>query len=390
VRDTAGKSKDAIRRDNLSALLREAHLAGTVSRAALGETLGLSKTTIAELVSELETAGLVVRAGNEQKAAAGRPSQLVSPSKQPLVLVVNPEIDGINIAMVDFGAELSKVEFFEFDASYSLQTLIALVQNYLQEHRGFWQTRLRGVVVALPGAIDRINGKLIDAPSLGWRDLDVADELSRSLGLRVWATNNARAATVSEHLFGAAKGLQNAICLFSGVGGVGGGLIVNGRILEGSNGIAGEIGKMNLFAEGNRASQTFGSMMRREEIVLALGKNRLSDEALDVEILNTKEIAVNKVIDGQVAILSAAIETLRDLFDPDAVLLGGYLGSLVKSRMSQLMNDLNHESLKVRDQGFLIPRAAELKPMVLIGAAEAAWQELFTDPMRYKRKAKNA
>jgi predicted NBD/HSP70 family sugar kinase len=386
--NTLGKGKDAIRRENLSALLRKVHTEGTVSRAALGETLGLSKTTIAELVAELEVAGLVLRVGTEQSGSAGRPSQLVAASNEPLVLVVNPEIDGQTLAFVNFAAEISELEFTEFDMAYSLETTVSLIKRFLDAHADIWRGRLQGVVVAVPGAVDRISGKLIDAPSLGWRDLDIATQINAALGLDVWVTNNARSATVSEHLFGAAKGLKNAICLFSGVGGIGGGFVVNGLVLEGSNGIAGEIGKMNLRTENIRKPKTFGELMRREDIVAALGKSRLSDEALDSLMEQSNEFEVNTVIDAQVALLLAAVETLRDLFDPEAVILGGYLGSLVKSRKTQMLKDLNHNSLKVRGADFLIPRAAELKPMVLIGAAETAWQGILSDPTN--RKAKNA
>lgn len=385
---TVTASKDAIRRQNLSALLRQVHANGTISRAVLGQALGLSKTTIAELVSELEAAGLVNRVGNEQKAAAGRPSQLVAASSEPLVLVVNPEVDGITLAFVNFAAEIIETEFVEFDNAYSLETTATLVKEFLAKHSNIPKHRIYGSVFAIPGAIDKTTNKLIDAPSLGWSDLDVVNQLTRTLKIKVWITNNARAATVSEHLFGAAKGLQNAICLFSGVGGIGGGFIVNGRVLEGSNGIAGEIGKMNLISGGARGAQTFGDLMRRDEIVAALGKKRVSDSELESLISNSTQLAVNKAVDGQVSLLLSALKTLRDLFDPEAVILGGFLGSLVKSRKTQLLKSMNHDSLKGKGDEFLIPRAAELKPMVLIGAAETAWEQIFTDPVNQYRKAK--
>jgi predicted NBD/HSP70 family sugar kinase len=126
--------------------------------------------------------------------------------------------------------------------------------------------------------------------------------------------------------------------------------------------------------------------MHREEIVTALGKTRLSDEALDRLLLQTNDASVHKVIDAQVSVLLSAIETLRDLFDPEAILLGGYLGSLVTSRKSQIANTLNSTSLKHRDENFLVPRATELKPMVLIGAAEIAWEEILNNPLGYNQK----
>jgi len=384
--DSVATGKDAIRQKNLSALLREVHLERTVSRAALGETLGLSKTTIAELVSELVGTGLIVRVGNEQSGAAGRPSQLVAASPDPLVLVVNPEIDGLTIALVNFFAEIVDVQYVELESAYSVETTIALVWEYLLKSQSLHARRPHGVVLALPGAIDFNSQKLINAPSIGWRDIDVASEFEKALSLRVWAINNARAATISEHSFGAAKGLANVICLFSGVGGIGGGIVVNNQVLEGSNGLAGEVGKMRLNADGPQKHLSFGELMHREEIVGALGKSRLTDEALDELLSNTKDAGVHKVIDAQVSVLLSAIETLRDLFDPEAILLGGYLGSLVASRKSQIVNTLNSTSLKYRDEDFLVPRATELKPMVLIGAAEIAWEEILADPLSYEKK----
>ena len=156
---TVTASKDAIRRQNLSALLRQVHATGTISRAVLGQTLGLSKTTIAELVSELEAAGLVDRVGNEQKAGAGRPSQLVAASSEPLVLVVNPEVDGITLAFVNFAAEIIETEFIEFDHGYSLETAATLVKEFLAKHSNIQKHRLYGSVFAIPGAIDKTTNK---------------------------------------------------------------------------------------------------------------------------------------------------------------------------------------------------------------------------------------
>jgi len=384
--DPASTGKDAIRRRNLSALLRQVHIEGTVSRAALGEVLGLSKTTIAELVAELVDIGLVVRVGNEQSGSAGRPSQVVGASPHPLVLVVNPEIDGLTVALVSFSTEIVDMHYVELDSAYSVETTAALVADYLQATRKLHSDRLQGVVLALPGAIDFNSRKLINAPSLGWRDIDVAEAFENALSLNVWVVNNARAATISEHNFGAAKGLSNAICLFSGVGGIGGGFVVNDQVLEGSSGLAGEIGKMRLFAEGPRKHLSFGELMHREEIVAALGKARLDDEELDELLVETKDASVHRAIDAQVAVLISAIETLRDLFDPEVILLGGYLGSLVKSRKSHIVSTLNSSSLKYRDENFLVSRAAELKPMVLLGAAELAWEETLKNPFDFTKK----
>jgi len=374
-------NKDAIRRQNLSALLTKVHLDGIVSRSALGEDLNLSKTAIADLVSDLESRSLIERVGNEQSGSAGRPSQLVRPNPKLHVVVVNPEIDAINIAIVNFSNDIVSKQIIEMKDAYSVQRCIAIVGEHLSDLSQEGSSKaLRGMILALPGAIDDQTKELIDAPSLGWRNLRTADLFQQAFGLRVWEINNARAATVSEMLFGAAKSARNAICLFSGVGGIGGGIVVNQQILEGAHGLAGEIGKMRMLPTALQKGQTFGELMQRQDIVAALGKTRLHDDELDALIVSNSQVKVHEVIDEQTDVLIAALETLRDLFDPEVIVLGGYLGSLVKARTNHILGTLNSNSLKERGVGFLVPRAAELIDMVLVGAAQKAWEELLKDP----------
>jgi predicted NBD/HSP70 family sugar kinase len=388
-KSSQAQSKDGIRQQNLSALIELVHLRESVSRAELGALLGLSKTTIAELVDELETLGLLIRTGNEQSGSAGRPSQLVAPSSKPQVVVVNPEIDGVNVALINFAHEIFKQEYLPTGVAYSVETTIALVNDYWQRHELSGAKNVLGLCLALPGAIDQATGRLVSAPSLGWNDLDVAARFEAAIGVRVWASNNARAATVSEHLFGAARGASQAVCLFSGVGGIGGGLIINGQVLEGAHGLAGELGKIALVTDSALKVKTFGELMRREDLVRALGASSLQDDELDKMLGESQSAAVHRVVDEQVGYLIAAVRTLRDLHDPQLIVFGGYLGSLVKNRTDEILNLLNHDSLRVRGLDFLVPRVAELKPMVLIGAAEKAWNELIHNPHQYMQLQEN-
>ena len=377
-------AKDRIRLQNLTATISAVHLRGPISRAELGAELGLSKTTISELVDELEALGLLERAGNQQSGSAGRPSQIVAPSSQPKVVVVNPEIDGVNVAIVNFAHELSNQEYLPTGSAYSVETTIALVKEYIERLTPVERFGLIGICLALPGAIDHSSGLLVSAPSLGWANLDAAAKFEAAFGMRVWATNNARAATVSEHLFGSARGINNAACLFSGVGGIGGGLIINGLVLEGAHGLAGELGKIALATEANGEVRTFGDLMRRDALVEALGHANLQDDELDRALSLAQSAKVQQVVDQQVRYLIAATKTLRDLHDPELIVYGGYLGSLVKLRMDEILAALNQNSLRPRTKDFLVPRVAELKPMVLIGAAEKAWTELIYAPYQFK------
>jgi predicted NBD/HSP70 family sugar kinase len=378
-------NRDGIRQNNLVAAMQIVHRAGSISRADLGAVLGLSKATISELVTELEASGLLQRVGSHQSGFAGRPSEVVAASPQPAVLVVNPEIDGVNIAVINFANEILFRDYLAASDRYSIDTAIALVRDSVYRIEKPLFGRVLGICLALPGAIDSTHQMLISAPSLAWKNVDVAAKFGAAFALPVWSTNNARAATVAEHLYGSAKGVQNAACLFSGSGGVGGGMILNGSVYEGSHGLAGEIGKMSLVSQGHTAT-SFGELMKREALVKPIGEGPLNDEALAHKLMSTQVAAVHREIDKQVDYLIAALKTLRDLYDPDLIVLGGYLGALLECRREEMMTILNEGALLPRDHDFLRARIDELIPMVLLGAAESAWAAVIADPSLLSKK----
>lgn len=107
-----------------------------------------------------------------------------------------------------------------------------------------------GLGVASPGVIDRAAGVVRVSPNLaGWRDVPLAQELNRATGLAVALENDANLYALGEHLYGAGQGAGNMACLTLGTG-VGGGLILEGRLVTGPLGSGGEIGHSLVEPEG--------------------------------------------------------------------------------------------------------------------------------------------
>jgi glucokinase len=103
---------------------------------------------------------------------------------------------------------------------------------------------LRGAGVSTPGPVNLQRGIVTAPPNLpGWRDVSLADLISRNLGVPAWIENDANAAAVAEHRLGAGRGSQHMILVTIGTG-IGGGLILDGRLYHGASGGAGEIGHM--------------------------------------------------------------------------------------------------------------------------------------------------
>lgn len=97
-----------------------------------------------------------------------------------------------------------------------------------------------GVGIGLPGPVDR--GMILDCVNLGWGIFSIVEEFSKAFhNVPVYAGNDANTAALGEYVAGAGKGMKNMMMVTLGTG-VGGGIIIDGRILEGANGGAGEIG----------------------------------------------------------------------------------------------------------------------------------------------------
>lgn len=113
--------------------------------------------------------------------------------------------------------------------------------------------RLEGVGVGAPGLIDAGAGLVTTAPNLGWQDVALGALLSERLGLACRVENDANAAVLGEHWCGAARGRSHVVMLTVGTG-IGGGLVLDGRLYRGARGYAGELGHQQVDADGLKCS----------------------------------------------------------------------------------------------------------------------------------------
>lgn len=110
-------------------------------------------------------------------------------------------------------------------------------------------TKPAGIGVGVAGQVDPKTGRVRFAPNLGWANEPFKEDLDRALGIPVVVTNDVRAATWGEWLHGAGRGYENLVCLFVGTG-IGGGVVLNGRVITGCSNSAGELGHITIDMKG--------------------------------------------------------------------------------------------------------------------------------------------
>jgi glucokinase len=140
------------------------------------------------------------------------------------------------------------------------------------------QGELRGIGIGVPGIIDMATGMLRESPNLpGWSQFPVQAEIERRLGTPVVLENDANAAALGEHWLGAAKEYPSMGMLTLGTG-VGGGIVLDAKIWHGLNGMAGELGHINVIPEGHPCG--CGSHGCLEQYASATAIVRMAREAI--------------------------------------------------------------------------------------------------------------
>ncbi|HKT01455.1 MAG TPA: ROK family transcriptional regulator, partial [Rugosimonospora sp.] len=251
-------TQEEIHRRNLGTLLRLVHLGGALSRRTLAERMCLNRSTIMALTAELAAAGLVREELPTDTGRVGRPSLVVRPAADRVyVLAFDVAVDRLVAARVALGgAVLDRREAVRPRCGVDLDSVAGVLARF---GRQLYQAAPADAVCAGLGAsycgmIRPDDGVVRFGPDLGWVDQDFGAELGRrlGLGLPVPVGNEAHLGARAEHERGAGIGFRNLVYLHGDVG-VGGGIIVGDRLLDGDGGYGCELGHMLVNPYGGRA-----------------------------------------------------------------------------------------------------------------------------------------
>lgn len=261
---------------------------------------------------------------------------------------VGVDIGGTTIKMAfvtSYGEIVTKWEIptDKQDGGKQITTDIARAIDRKCEELNEPKTKLVAIGMGAPGFIEMKTGFIYHAVNIGWRDFPLKDRLEMESGLPVTVDNDANIAALGEMWRGAGDGAKNLLCVTLGTG-VGGGIIANGQILHGVNGMAGEIGHITSIAEGG-APCNCGKTGCLETISSATGIARIATEGLadfpdsklqytfeKMETLTAKDIftaaahqdpLAMKVLDEVSFHLGLALANIANALNPEKIVLGG-------------------------------------------------------------------
>jgi predicted NBD/HSP70 family sugar kinase len=341
---------------------------------------------VGTLIGQLGALGLVYETSPSGGAQVGRPSPDVHPSPSTAALAVNPEIDAVTIGLVSLGGKVQKKIRFATDriptAREAVNIAAAVIEGMRTELEASY--RITGIGMAVPGLVNRADGVVRHAPHLGWRDEPVASMLSEATGYPCQAANDASMAAEAELIFGAGAGRENLIYLNGGASGIGGGVICNGVLLGGTSGYAGELGHSFVRTGGGTCHCGATGCLETE-----VSQSRLFDLAglsggdaaqLEEALRKSSKAEVPEEVARQLDYLGIALRNAVNIFNPEAIVLDGFLGILHSLSPGALENQLLSQALDGPASQVRIYRAELGTDLMLLGAAELAFTQFLANP----------
>jgi predicted NBD/HSP70 family sugar kinase len=331
-----------LKRINRMALVRLVKAEPGLSRVDLANRTGLTKTTVGMLVQELIDEGwLHQNAPAEGQGVGRRPLPLMLDRDRIGLVGAEIGVDYLNVVACNLQGELFQSKCIPYqhrDVTRSLRTLGSMLArahaDLVAEGR-----RVLGIGVGVPGMVDLQDGQLRFAPNIGWHGVRIEPMLTARLaeagceGLPITISNDAKAAALSEYVFGAEHHTGPLIYLAMGIG-LGGGIVLSDRLYLGHDGIAGEVGHTILQRGGPRCScgrqgcaETFISQRAVSRELTGKDAPVLTIEAIR-QALAAGDKAAFRAARKAGEHLGVLLQNLANCYNPAVIVLGGPLVQL--------------------------------------------------------------
>ncbi len=227
---------------------------GPLSRVTLARRLGLSSAAVTKAARPLIDMGYLheLAATERTGPGAGRPaSPLAVQADREFFVGVKITADELIGVVCDLCADVRATAHRPLTDPDVEAVLIelGLLVNQLLDGPGDYRSRTRRLGLAVSGDVDRTTGLVRYSPFLHWHNVPLSQRAARITGLTVTVENDVKALTAAEHWFGEGVGAESFALITVGTG-IGCGLVVNGRLVSGSHGVAGEIGHIAVDATG--------------------------------------------------------------------------------------------------------------------------------------------
>jgi predicted NBD/HSP70 family sugar kinase len=240
-------SSEVVRDINRRIVLNLIRTRQPISRADLSRASGMQRSTISLIVEELISENWLIE-GPAVKLPRGRRPTFLRLNEERAIIGVDIRPSQTTIALADVNGKFGPVDAFPTPrhAEAGIREIVSRIGNLIERGNG---RKMEGIGIALPGRYDQTPGKLVFAPNLGWRDVDLRTPIAEATGLEVELENAANACALAAVWFDHVESFRNVVAVTVSEG-IGTGILVNGQLACGLGGMAGEFGHVSLDPDG--------------------------------------------------------------------------------------------------------------------------------------------
>jgi len=252
---------------------------------------------------------------------------------------------------------------------------IVISVNRIIDDNGLRKNQILGVGIGLPGPVDSKSGLVHFFPNIpGWKNVKLKTLLQRKLRLPVCIDNDANLMALAEHAIGAARGMQNALCVTLGTG-VGAGLVCAGKLYRGSTYAAGEIGHVPLNEKGPKCNcggiaclEAYIGNKRIAKAAKAAFRKDISLEELSARAKkgDAKAIRIWQMVGRY---LGLALSGAVNLLNLDAIVIGGGVANAGSSLLNEARAVVKKRAMSVQARHVKIVKARLGNDGGMLGAA---------------------
>ena len=230
--------------------------------------------------------------------------------------------------------------------------------NSLLDNRGLTVENIKGIGIGCPGAISGYKGVVDILPNLGWYNVPLADRIKEYFDTEVRLSNDANVAALAEALYGCAKGYNDCIMLTLGTG-VGGGIIINKKLYEGTECKGAELGHTTLIIDGEQCTcgrngcvecyVSASALIRQTKAAMLSDRDSMMWDCVsrDIEKVDGKtaffcakqgDATAENVVSQYIKYLSESLMNMMNIFRPEVIILGGGIcgeGKYLTDRIEQ-------------------------------------------------------
>ncbi len=373
-----------------------------ISRAEIARRIGLSRSTVTEVIRDLLSTGFVKEVGSGVSSGGRKPIVLEFQNDHKIILGVDIGATHVSVSLMNLGGQLLSFEKRSYSVrsdpegtrSLVFQLCDACLSQVDQGHQ-----RLLSIGVALPSPVDPNHPEWVSEVVIpAWRGKNELDLLHSHYGVPVYVDNDANLGALAEYRWGAGRGFEDLTYVKIGYG-IGAGFVLNGEIYRGTTGIAGEMGHMPVGEgqtvcecglKGCLATYVGGKAMFARVTQLAekfpdspLAKGISSLEEIELAAHDNDALAL-QLYQETAEYLSTAITGWINMMNPGRVILGGAMNEL----QSRLLESVQ-EKIKACSIVGSVPntdiRTSELGHRAeSIGAATLALEGVFAEAGFYR------